>query len=82
MSTNTVYTVIMTILIDGQQLSILGLLGLLSGLVGSSVIAVGDRIKDKLCGTGPKKVEEEDKDLEKVNSKENEDAVVVVNEVK
>ena len=58
MSTNTVYTVIMTILIDGQKLSILGLLGLLSGLVGSSIIAVGDRIYDKLCGA-PKKVEDE-----------------------
>ena len=42
MSCNTIYTTILTITIDGQMVTLLQLLGLASGLTGSTIIATGD----------------------------------------
>lgn len=44
MSTNTVYTIILTITIDGQLITALQGLGLFLGLSGSAIIATGDQI--------------------------------------
>ena len=42
MSTNSVYMTLLTVFVDNQPLSILELMGLISGLLGSFVIAMGD----------------------------------------
>ena len=49
MSTNSVYVILLSIIFDGQTLSLFELLGVISGLVGVIVIAFGENIKNPFC---------------------------------
>ena len=82
MSTNSVYLTIFAITIDKQIMTQFQLLGLIFGISGAFVIATGDKIKAKLCGSKKPIEKVEDEADEEKGTKGVEEAKVVPDEEK
>jgi drug/metabolite transporter (DMT)-like permease len=55
MATNAMWLTILTVIFDGQKLSILQFMGIFSGILGAFIIALGDNFVEKLSKLVSKK---------------------------